>query len=158
MAEIPRTTPDSWRVLREAMGDKRKWIAHAIRRSPNLIDHWCVPPPSPELPDSAGQINRLDEMIGLLRACGDDQAPAVLDFLCRQFRGRFIPADGGQGDGKLFRDPQDAIPHLKALLDELKKKKSASRRVIRVHLEEAFVILTSNLTEQENSHDAHNAS
>jgi len=151
--EVPRTTPGSWRVLREAMGDKRKWIAHAIRRSPNVIDHWCIPTPTPEQPDSAGQINRLDEMMSLLHACGAGPARKVLDWMCRQFGGRFVPANGGSGDGKLFRDLGDAQSHLKALQTEIRKGKSASPAVLRAHLDEVFVIITSNTATTEVSHD-----
>jgi len=146
MHEIPRTTLNSWYVLREAMGDKRKWIAHVIRRSSNQIDHWCIPPPTAFNPDSSGDINPIDFLICVLRACGDAQARSVMDWMCREFGGRFVPTAGGQGDGKLFREPTDAIPHLKALIAEIKKR-DASDRVILAHLNEVFLILTSHFTE-----------
>jgi len=156
MHEISRTTPDSWRVLREAMGDKRKYVAHVIRRSGNQVDHWCISPPTADNPDSSGDINPLDFLICLLRACGDVQARYVVDWLCRQFGGRFVPSTGGTGDGKLFREPGDAIPHLKALLIELKKTKP-SARVVRAHLEEAFVILSAHFQEDgQNGHNGQN--
>jgi len=153
MHDIARTTPDSWRVLREAMGDKRKYVAHVIRRSSNQVDHWCISPPTPTNPDSAGDINPIDFLICLLHACGDVQGRYVMDWLCRQFGGRFIPNDGGQGDGKLFRDLGDAAPHLKALQAEIRKGKSSSPAVLRAHLDEVFVIITSNTATAEVSHD-----
>ena len=156
MQDISRTTGDSWRVLREAMGDRRKYIAHVIRRSGNQVDHWCVSPPTPENPDSSGDINPLDFLICLLRACGHVQARYVVDWLCRQFGGQFVPASGGIGDGKLFREPSDAIPHLKALLTELKKP-NVSARVVRAHLDEAFTILSAHFQEDEqNEHNGQN--
>jgi len=146
MHEIPRTTLNSWRMLRTAMADKRKWIAHIIRRSSSQVDHWCVAPPTAFDPDASGDINPIDFLLCLLRACGDEQARSVMDWMCQEFGGRFVPTNGGPADGKLFREPADAIPHLKALITEIKKRE-ASDRVVLAHLNEVFLILTSHFKE-----------
>ena len=147
MDEVPRTTPDSWRVLREAMGDKRKWVAHAVRRATSLVDRWLVPPPSPGNPDSSGDINPLDFLISIITACDAERRHGLLDWLCRRFGARCVPQDGGQGDGRLFRDLTDAVPHLQAAAKEIKKAEKCSVKVLRVHLDEAWIIVTSNLAE-----------
>jgi len=149
MDEVPRTTPGSSKALREAMGDKRKWIAHAVRRANSQVDRWLVPPPSPENPDSSGDINPLDFLISIIRACDEERRHDLLDWLCRRFAARCVPQDGGQGDGKLFRDLGDAVPHLKALTTEIKKKDKASLELLRALLDEVFVIVTSHLADTE---------
>ena len=144
MEDVPRTTDDSWRVLREAFADRRKYVAHAVRRANSQVDRWVVPPPSPGNPDSSGDINPLDFMISVFRACERENARQALDWLCGQFGGRFVPQDGGQGDGRLFRELEEALPHLKALQKELARNCiNPPPGVVAAHLEEAYVIITS---------------
>ena len=151
MNQIARTTPGSWEVLRKAIADKRKFVAWALRRSHNLIEKWVLPPPTKDSPDSSGEANPLDFTIALLKACERENAHEALDWLCGQFGGRFVPVDGGRGDGKLFRDLAEALPHLKALAAEIKKNEGRSDRVIDAHLRDAYVIVTSYLKDQEAS-------
>ena len=91
MSDIQRTTPDSWRMLRDAIDKKRTYVAFIIRRSGNQVDHWCIAPPTEKNPDAAGDINPLDFLITLLHACGRENAVPVVDFICRQFGGSFKP-------------------------------------------------------------------
>jgi len=145
MEDVPRTTDGSWRVLREAFGDRRKYVAHAVRRATSQVDRWLVPPPSPGNPDSSGDINPLDFMISIFRACERENAREAMDWLCRQFGGRFVPQDGGRGDGRLFRELNEAEPHLKVLLKELRSCANPPPGVVAAHLDEAYVIITSYL-------------
>jgi len=139
----PRTTPGSWRVFRELLSDRLTYAAHLVRRSPSQVEKWTIPPPSADAPHHAGDINPLDFLISILRCVEREKAQVALDWLCLRFGGRFVPQDGGSGDGLLFRDLPDAVPHLKALLDEIKKKDKASDQVMLAHLEEVFCIITA---------------
>ena len=153
MEEVPRTTPGSSRVLRMAMGDKRKYVAHAVRRADSQVHRWVMPPPSPANPDSSGDINPLDFLISIISACDSERRHGILDWLCRRFRARCVPQDGGQGDGRLFRTLSDAAPHLKAMQAEIRKGEECSASVLRAHLDEAWIIITSNLADTKTTED-----
>ena len=154
MEEVPRTTPGSWRVLREAMADKRKYVAHAVRRANSQVDRWLVPPPSPGNPDSSGDINPLDFLISIISACDEERRHGILDWLCRRFGARCVPQDGGQGDGRLFRMLSDAVPHLKGAMAEIKKADKCSPKLLQAHLDEAWAIITSNLADTKTTEDS----
>jgi len=103
-----------------------------------------IPPPTPQAPHNSGDINPLDFLISIFRCCEPEKVQDALDWLCLKFGGRFVPQNGGSGDGKLFRDLPDALPHLQAMISEIKKKDKASDSVLLAHLEEAFCIITAN--------------
>ena len=151
--QVPLTTDGSWRVLQELIAGRTKLIAARLQRNAGLIQNWQTPPPSDDNPNSDGDPNPLDWIVRVLRALGDDQAREGLDWLCRQFGCRAVPAAGGSGDGKLFRTDIDAIPHLKSLMAEIRKP-SPSPQVLRQHLDEAFAILSAHVAQQE-VHDDH---
>ena len=154
-----KTTPGSAGVLRALIGDIRKLVGFKVGRAKSLVDMWVVDPPSEKNPESTGVANPLDMIISLLRLGSRAEGHSVrdahktLDWLCRQFGGRFVPQDGGQGDGKLFRDLADAAPHLKAMLTELKKNDKASLQVLKAHLDEVFVIITSHQADSKSTED-----
>jgi len=156
-----KTTPGSAGVLRALIGDIRKLVGFKVGRAKSLVDMWVADPPSAKNPESTGVANPIDMIVSLLwlgsRADGHSirDAHKTLDWLCRQFGGRFVPQDGGRGDGKLFRDLGDALPHLKALTTEIKKKDGTSLKVLKAHLDEVFVIITSNLADTKTTEDSH---
>jgi len=153
---IPLTTDGSAELFRRLIAGRTKLIAARLQRNTNVVINWQTQPPSEENPNSGGDYNPFDWIIRVLTALGGDQARQGCDWICRQFNGRFVPTDGGPGDGKFFREPIDAIPHLKTLLAELKKP-NASARVVRAHLDEAFTILTAHFQEDaQNGHDGQN--
>ena len=153
--QIPLTTDGSADLFRRLIGGRTKLVAARLQRNTNVVINWQTQPPSEENPNSGGDYNPLDWIIRVLTALGGDQAREGCDWICRQFNGRFVPTNGGEGDGKLFRDLSDALPHLKALQTEIRKNKNAAPAMLRTHLEQVFVIITSNVTEQEISNVGH---
>jgi len=150
---IPLTTDGSAELFRKLVGGRTKLVAARLQRNANVVTNWQTPPPSEENPNSGGDYNPFDWIIRVLTSLGTEQAREGCDWIARQFGGRFVPANGGSGDGKLFRDLGDAQSHLKALQTEIRKGKSASPAVLRAHLDEVFVIITSNTATAEVSHD-----
>jgi len=87
--DILPTVPDSWKILRDAMGKRRNYVAHVVRRARSQVDRWVVPPPTAQEPDNSGCINPLDMMVRILRACEEDRAQEALDWVCHHFHGHF---------------------------------------------------------------------
>lgn len=151
-----RRVEGSHRILKKLIGDRVPYVSEVLRRSAAQVTKWLLPPATKADPNQSGEINPVDMLVTLLR-CGDEEvARDVVDWICLRFGGRFVPRDGGQGDGRLFRGPEDAVSHLKAIVDELKKKGNASPQVVQAHLDEAFCVLTSWAKDKEQN-DAGNA-
>ena len=153
---IPLTTDGSAELFRKLVGGRTKLVAARLQRNANVVTNWQTPPPSEDNPNSGGDYNPFDWIIRVLTSLGTEQAREACDWIARQFGGRFVAQDGGTGDGKLFRLLSDATPHLKVLQSEIRKGKSASPAVLRAHLDEVFVIITSNTATAEVSHDHDN--
>jgi len=149
MDGFSKTTFGSSLVLRRAIADRRKLVAHRLGRATSLVDRWVIDPPSEKNPEGNGVPNPLDLLIALLKTCEMQKGHEALDWLCHQFGGDFIPRDGGRGDGKLFRDIKDSLPHIEWLRREIKNKAGPSRKLLAIHLQEAYCIISSHLAREE---------
>ncbi len=124
---VPLTTDGSAALLRRLIAGRTKLVAARVQRSTAVVTNWQTPPPDDSNPNSDGDPNPLDWLVRVLTALGTEQAREGCDWIARQFGGRYVPRSGGQGDGKLFREPADAIPHLKSLIAELRKSDPSPR-------------------------------
>jgi hypothetical protein len=135
------STPGSHQALRDAAGDLRKVIAYRLGRKEGIVDKWLLAPPvDAETRDANGIPNPLDHVIAIYHIVASDQqakADTLLDWLCRQCGGRFVPAPTGQA-GLAF-DPETAEGLLCDLIETLQNargpKRSAKTRAIRLQLQ-----------------------
>jgi len=63
------------------------------------------------------------------------------------------PAGWRAGGRPALQDVERAVPHLKAVQAEIRKGEGCSATVLRAHLDEAWIIITSNLADAKTTED-----
>jgi len=126
-----QSTPQSHKVLRDAVGDLRKVLCYQLGRQAGIIDRWLLPPPRDAgSRDANGIPNPLDHVIAICQIAASDspeRARRMMDWLCRQCGGRFVAPPAGQHE--LMMDIDRAVTLLGELDREQKRKKPRPERL-----------------------------